>query len=237
MSQTHRISSRVVAKRMQSDRSPRVPGNPTVPDETPKKKKRPFWRKRVRRSTASGEHQPVLLAEVLAALDPKPGQVVVDCTLGFAGHAVELLQRVSPDGMLIATDLDAANIEPARAKLDAVGGLYRDPSGELRGSGKRARGRERAAGRWARSRTSACRACRWTTATAGSRSCATARSTCAWTARAAAPPPNCSVHSRWRNSRPAFAISATSRRPTRSRPRLSKHESRSPSSGRRSCAS
>jgi 16S rRNA (cytosine1402-N4)-methyltransferase len=61
---------------------------------------------------------------VLAALDPKPGQVVVDCTLGFVGHAVELLRRVSPDGMLIATDLDAASIEPARAKLDMIGVLY-----------------------------------------------------------------------------------------------------------------
>jgi 16S rRNA (cytosine1402-N4)-methyltransferase len=109
-------------------------------DETPKKKRRPFWRKRVRRSTAAGEHKPVLLAEVLAALDPRPGQTVVDCTLGFAGHAAELLRRVSPDGLLIATDLDPGNIdaEPpawaarsgdasdgsARAKLEAVGGLF-----------------------------------------------------------------------------------------------------------------
>src|SRR5438132_1693202 len=94
-------------------------------DEAPKKKKRrPFWRKRVRRSTAAGEHQPVLLAEVLAALNPQPGQTVVDCTLGFGGHAVELLQRISPDGLLIATDLDAGNIEPARAKLETVGGLF-----------------------------------------------------------------------------------------------------------------
>src|SRR6478752_1478991 len=93
-------------------------------EPTPKKKKRPFWRKRVRRSTAAGEHKPVMLAEVLVALDPKPGQVVVDCTLGFAGHAVELLNRVLPDGMLIGIDLDAANIEPARAKLDATGGLF-----------------------------------------------------------------------------------------------------------------
>src|SRR5205823_3516865 len=94
-------------------------------DDAPKKKKRrPFWRKRVRRSTASGEHRPVLLAEVLAALGPKPGQVVVDCTLGFAGHAVELLKRIAPDGLLIGLDLDPGNIEPARAKLEAVGGLF-----------------------------------------------------------------------------------------------------------------
>jgi 16S rRNA (cytosine1402-N4)-methyltransferase len=93
-------------------------------DEAPKKKRRPFWRKRVRRSTAAGEHKPVLLAEVLAALGPKPGQTVVDCTLGFAGHSLELLNRVSPDGLLVATDLDPGNIEPARAKLEAAGGLF-----------------------------------------------------------------------------------------------------------------
>ena len=94
-------------------------------DEEPKKKKRrPFWRKRIRRSTTGGEHKPVLLAEVLAALNPQPGQTVVDCTLGFAGHSLELLQRVSPDGLLVATDLDPANIEPARAKLEAAGGLF-----------------------------------------------------------------------------------------------------------------
>ncbi len=92
--------------------------------DAPKKKRRPFWRKRVRRSTTAGEHRPVLLAEVLAALDPRPGQTVVDCTLGFAGHAAELLRRVAPDGLLIATDLDPGNIEPARLKLDAVGGLF-----------------------------------------------------------------------------------------------------------------
>jgi 16S rRNA (cytosine1402-N4)-methyltransferase len=92
--------------------------------DEPKKKKRPFWRKRVRRSTAAGEHKPVLLAEVLAALNPQLGQTLVDCTLGYAGHSLELLQRISPDGVLVATDLDAANIEPARAKLEAIGGLF-----------------------------------------------------------------------------------------------------------------
>jgi 16S rRNA (cytosine1402-N4)-methyltransferase len=88
------------------------------------KKKRPFWRKRIRRSTTAGEHRPILLAEMMGVLNPQPGQVVVDCTLGFGGHSVELLKRVTPDGMLIATDLDAASLELARPRLDAVGGLY-----------------------------------------------------------------------------------------------------------------
>jgi 16S rRNA (cytosine1402-N4)-methyltransferase len=66
----------------------------------------------------------VLLAEVLAVLDPQPGHLIVDTTLGFAGHAVELLRRIAPEGLLIATDLDAANLEPARVKLDAIGGLF-----------------------------------------------------------------------------------------------------------------
>ena len=60
-------------------------------------------RKHGERSTAPGEHRPVMLAEVLAALDPQPGHVVVDCTLGFAGHSIELLRRVGPTGKLIAT--------------------------------------------------------------------------------------------------------------------------------------
>src|SRR5437588_12660572 len=89
-----------------------------------KKKKRPFHRPRPRprgkRSTAPGEHRAVMLEEVLAALDPKPGEVVVDCTLGFAGHAAELLRRVGPTGKLIALDLDPANLAPARERLAAV---------------------------------------------------------------------------------------------------------------------
>lgn len=90
----------------------------------PKKKYRPFWRKKHRRSTRAGEHRPVLLAEVLTALQPQPGQTFVDCTLGFAGHSLELLKAIAPDGLLIACDLDPANLEPARLKLEAVGGLF-----------------------------------------------------------------------------------------------------------------
>ncbi len=62
-----------------------------------------------------------MLAEVLHALDPKPGEIAVDCTLGAAGHAVELLKRVAPTGRLVAIDLDPANLEPARATLATIG--------------------------------------------------------------------------------------------------------------------
>ena len=80
--------------------------------------RRPY---RPQRSTPQGEHRPVLLAEVLAALMPQPGEVAVDCTLGKGGHAVELLRLVGPTGRLFGLDLDPANLEPARERLAAVG--------------------------------------------------------------------------------------------------------------------
>jgi len=76
--------------------------------------------RRGRRSTPPGGHRPVLRDESLAALDPKPGGIAVDCTLGNAGHAGELLRRVVPGGKLIAFDLDAANIAKAVAALSPI---------------------------------------------------------------------------------------------------------------------
>ena len=84
----------------------------------------PPRRKPGRRSTPAGQHRPVLLAEVLAALEPRPGQVVVDCTLGGAGHAAEQLRRVGPEGRLLGLDLDPLNLERARPRLEAVGGPF-----------------------------------------------------------------------------------------------------------------
>lgn len=69
-------------------------------------------------------HIPVLLDQVLAALEPRAGQVVVDCTLGLGGHAVELLRHTQPGGRLIAVDFDASNIERARPKLVDAGGRF-----------------------------------------------------------------------------------------------------------------
>jgi 16S rRNA (cytosine1402-N4)-methyltransferase len=77
--------------------------------------------KRGRRSTPPGQHRPVLLAEVLAVLEPQPGEVAVDCTTGWGGHAVELLRRVGPQGRLIGIDFDPDNLPHARQRLEALG--------------------------------------------------------------------------------------------------------------------
>jgi 16S rRNA (cytosine1402-N4)-methyltransferase len=66
-------------------------------------------------------HVSVLLESVLRVLDPKPGKIIVDCTLGLGGHSAEILRA---GARLIGIDFDPANIEVARAKLDAVGGNF-----------------------------------------------------------------------------------------------------------------
>src|SRR4051812_12718123 len=51
-------------------------------------------------------HVPVLAGEVIEALDPQPGQVAVDCTLGAGGHARLVAERLGPTGLLIGIDRD-----------------------------------------------------------------------------------------------------------------------------------
>ncbi len=51
-------------------------------------------------------HVPVLAGELIEALDPQPGQVVVDCTLGGAGHARLVADRIGRTGLLIGIDRD-----------------------------------------------------------------------------------------------------------------------------------
>jgi 16S rRNA (cytosine1402-N4)-methyltransferase len=70
------------------------------------------------------EHIPVLLQETLEHLDPKPGQTVVDCTVGLGGHSVELLKRIAPGGTLVGLDLDPRNLELARPRLEEAGGTF-----------------------------------------------------------------------------------------------------------------
>ena len=63
-------------------------------------------------------HVPVLAGELIEALDPKPGQTAIDCTLGGAGHARLVAERLGPTGTLIAIDRDPT-AEAAFAELNA----------------------------------------------------------------------------------------------------------------------
>jgi 16S rRNA (cytosine1402-N4)-methyltransferase len=70
--------------------------------------------------TPAGTHVPVLVAEVLEALAPAPGDVAVDATLGYGGHASEILKRVLPGGRLLALDVDPVELPKTAARLAAL---------------------------------------------------------------------------------------------------------------------
>ena len=56
--------------------------------------------------TPAGMHRPVLVDEVLASLNPRPGDRIVDGTLGHGGHASAILVRLQPGGVLLGLDQD-----------------------------------------------------------------------------------------------------------------------------------
>lgn len=62
-------------------------------------------------------HVPVLLDEVIASLQLTSGKHVVDCTLGDAGHAENILAATAPDGKLLGIDADSESILRAKQFL------------------------------------------------------------------------------------------------------------------------
>ena len=62
-------------------------------------------------------HVPVMLDEVLQWLDPRPGAVIVDGTLGGGGHTAALAERVGPAGRVVALDRDPEAADLARRRL------------------------------------------------------------------------------------------------------------------------
>src|SRR5437899_1836462 len=65
-----------------------------------------------------------MLAEVLAALEVKPGGKYADGTLGGAGHAAAILARSSPNGWLFGCDRDGVAVEAAQARLAEFAGRF-----------------------------------------------------------------------------------------------------------------
>ena len=69
--------------------------------------------------TADGRHRPVMLAEVLAALAPHPGAVIVDGTFGAGGYTRALLEA---GATVVAVDRDPDAVAAGRALEQAAGG-------------------------------------------------------------------------------------------------------------------
>ncbi len=66
------------------------------------------------------QHVPVLLDDALKYLNVRPGGVIVDATLGLAGHSSAIARRLGAKGRLICFDRDPQAMELARVKLDEV---------------------------------------------------------------------------------------------------------------------
>ena len=71
--------------------------------------------------TPAGTHRPIMVAEILAALAPQPGELAVDCTLGYGGHAREILARLQPGGKLIGLDADPIELPKTEMRLRVAG--------------------------------------------------------------------------------------------------------------------
>jgi 16S rRNA (cytosine1402-N4)-methyltransferase len=62
-----------------------------------------------------------MVAEILEVLAPQPGAVAVDCTLGYGGHAAQILAKIIPGGRLIGLDADPIELPKTEARLRQQG--------------------------------------------------------------------------------------------------------------------
>ena len=62
-----------------------------------------------------------MVTEILTILAPQPGEFAVDCTLGYGGHAQEILARLQPGGRLLGLDADPVELPKTEARLRAAG--------------------------------------------------------------------------------------------------------------------
>ena len=71
--------------------------------------------------TPAGSHLPVMVDECLAALCLAPGMIGVDATLGYGGHALQILEKISPSGTLLGLDVDPIEQPKTEERIRAAG--------------------------------------------------------------------------------------------------------------------
>ena len=82
--------------------------------------------------SADFHHVPVLLEESADYLHLKPGGIILDGTLGGGGHAETILERISPDGILVGLDLDQQALMASTSRLARFGDRIRTVQSSFR---------------------------------------------------------------------------------------------------------
>jgi 16S rRNA (cytosine1402-N4)-methyltransferase len=76
-------------------------------------------------------HVPVMLAEVLEGLAPRPGGRYIDATLGGGGHAEALLEASAPDGRVLGIDRDPDALARTGGRLGSFGDRFQTAHGNF----------------------------------------------------------------------------------------------------------
>ena len=74
-----------------------------------------------RGQTPAGMHRSICVDEILQLLNPQPGEVGLDATLGFGGHTQQILPRLLPGGRLFGVDVDPIELPRTEARLRKLG--------------------------------------------------------------------------------------------------------------------
>jgi 16S rRNA (cytosine1402-N4)-methyltransferase len=72
-------------------------------------------------STPAGMHRPICVDEIMEILQIKPGQIGLDCTLGYGGHTLVMLEQLKGVGHLYAIDVDPLELPRTQARLEQQG--------------------------------------------------------------------------------------------------------------------
>ncbi len=91
---------------------------------------------RARGHTPAGSHVPVMAAQVLEILAPRPGEIALDCTLGHGGHAAMIAERVAPGGFVVGLDWDEDELARTAGDLERRGLPVRTHRGNFAGAPK-----------------------------------------------------------------------------------------------------
>ena len=68
-------------------------------------------------STPAGMHISIMVDEILEFLDIQPGQVGLDCTLGYGGHTSKMLEKLEGQGHVYGLDIDPIEIEKTTQRI------------------------------------------------------------------------------------------------------------------------